>query len=350
MRRARCSGWVPRWCRAPRHQRRGGVEAARHQVPHDPGDLVVAEGPAVDHRGHQGGGHVVGRVGPAEGGEAGQLGPHVVAAGHCAAEPCVGGLVRRGGVEEVGVVFPVRRLHAHQLEGQDRRDRCGVVEHQVRGASLDDLVEEPGRDRLHPRPFALDDPGCHVGVEHPAQIGVLGAVDLRHPHAGHVRRPGYAADAVVGDPVVGVGLVLVGERLVVAGHGRHRLVVGDHPEPAVMLVEQNRAALPHLGVAAVAVGNEGRGLMVDIDGAVGQVLHRPRRSRSAAERTPAGSRGWARRTLATKEAERVGHSSRGPSRGAKRGPPWPERPMSASEQERKITIPDREVLHLPRCL
>ena len=275
MRRARCSGWVPRWCR-----------------PHETSDVVVSRPPATRF-------HMIAVISSSargrppitavtravvtssdglalrKGREAGQLGPHVVAAGHRAAEPCVGGLIRRGGVEEVGVVLPIGRLHAHQLEGQDRRDRGGVVEHQVRGAGLDDLVEEPGRHRLHPRPLALDDPGRHVGVEHPAQLGVLGAVDLRHPHAGHVRRPGYAADAAIGDPVVSVGLVLVGEGLVVAGHGRHRLVVGHHPEPAVMLVEHHRAAVPHLGVAAVAAGDEVGSLMIDVDGAAGQVLHRP---------------------------------------------------------------------------
>ena len=195
-------------------------------------------------------------------------------------------------MEEVGVVLPVGRLHAHQLEGEHRRDRSGVVEHQVRRAGLGELIQEPGRHCRHPRPLALYDPGRHVRVEHPAQVGVLGPVDLRHPHARHVRRPGDATDAVVGDPVVGVGLVLVGEGVVVAGHRRHRLVVGDHPEAPVLLVEHNRAAVPQIGVAAVAVGNEGRILMVDIDGAVWRVMHGSGRSPSAAHRTRAVDHVW----------------------------------------------------------
>ena len=69
---------------------------------------------------------------------------------------------------------------------------------------------------------------------------------------------------MIGDTVGGVGLVLVGEGLVVPGYLGHRLVVGDHPEPAVVLVEHHRAALPQLVIAAMAIGDELQGLMIDI--------------------------------------------------------------------------------------
>ena len=60
------------------------------------------------------------------------------------------------GVEEVGVEGPVVVGQAHQLHGEDGRDRAGVVEDQVHLAVFGLLVEEPVRRLLHERPHLVD--------------------------------------------------------------------------------------------------------------------------------------------------------------------------------------------------
>ena len=55
------------------------------------------------------------------------------------------------GVEEVGVEVPVVVGQAHQLHGEDGRDRAGVVEHEVHLPVADSLIEELVGRLLHER-------------------------------------------------------------------------------------------------------------------------------------------------------------------------------------------------------
>ena len=63
------------------------------------------------------------------------------------------------GVEEVGVEVPVVVGQAHQLHGEDGRDRAGVVEHEVHLSVGDFLVEELMRLLFHERPHLLHGAG-----------------------------------------------------------------------------------------------------------------------------------------------------------------------------------------------
>jgi hypothetical protein len=56
------------------------------------------------------------------------------------------GAVLRDGhdrVEEIGVELPAVVRQAHQLHGEDGRDRAGVVEHEIDLAVADSSIEEP---------------------------------------------------------------------------------------------------------------------------------------------------------------------------------------------------------------
>ena len=132
MSRERSSGWVPRWCRPHDTSEVVVSRPPATKFHHDGGDLVVAQHPAIKRGGNQSGGDVVGGVLSSEHGEVSQLAPHVRLVGHRALVTLVGGLIGRGGVEEVGVVLPVGRPHAHHLEREHRGNRGGVVEHQSR--------------------------------------------------------------------------------------------------------------------------------------------------------------------------------------------------------------------------
>ena len=98
---------------------------------------------------------------------------------------------------------------------------------------------------------------------------MVGSVDLRYTHLRGSLRSGDSADALVGDPVVGVGVEAVGEGFVVTSHCGDRLVVGDQPEAPVGSVVDNRTPGSQLLVPTMAVGDEVRVLVVDVDRSVG---------------------------------------------------------------------------------
>ena len=115
----------------------------------------------------------------------------------------------------------------------------------------------------------LDPPGGHVRVEYPPEVGVVGSVDLRYAHPWGSLGSGDSADALVGDSILAVRVETVGECLVVAGHRGDRLVVGDQPEAPVGSVVDNRTPGSQLLVPTMAVGDEVRVLVVDVDRSVG---------------------------------------------------------------------------------
>ncbi len=134
----------------------GGVDAAGDEIPEDVEQLFVGEALAVEFELDEEAGQVVAGLGSSGRREVenalhhgGDLGDGV---------DVLGAVLGDGhdGVEEVGVELPVVVGQAHQLHGEDGRDRAGVVEHQVHLSVADALVEEPVRLFLHERLHLLD--------------------------------------------------------------------------------------------------------------------------------------------------------------------------------------------------
>ena len=99
---------------------------------------------------------------------------------------------------------------------------------------------------------------------------MVGSVDLRYTHPWGSLWAGDSADALIGDSIIAVRVEAVGERLVVTSHRGDRLVVGDQPEPPVSSVVDNRTPGPQLPVTTMAIGDEVRVLVVDINCSVGR--------------------------------------------------------------------------------
>ena len=158
---------------------------------------------------------------------------------------------RRSGhhrVEEVGVELPVVVRQTHQPHGENGRDRAGVVEYEIHLPVGDPLVEKPVHRLLHERAHLLDGAGGEERGECPPQGQVVGAVDLADAQWRLALRTRDAHLALVAHAVGGVGFVLVRERFAVARRLRDRVVAGDEPESAVVLVPRDRAPASQVGV------------------------------------------------------------------------------------------------------
>ena len=169
------------------------------------------------------------------------------------------GLLGEGGLVRAGVDLPV--LH-RQAQPVDRADG-GDADHlgQVGLALLDQLVDEPRRplddhvldlghgrrrgDRVHDLAVAAE----LRRVELDRDVLVHGCLGDDHRQAG---------------PAVLVQ-TLRGEDVVVAGGLEHGLVVGEHPEAAVVVRPRDRMLLSHLPVAADGVLGMLLGVVVEMD-------------------------------------------------------------------------------------
>ncbi len=107
---------------------------------------------------------------------------------------------------------------------------------------------------------------------------MVGAVDLADAQGWLAFGTGDAHLALVVDAVCGVGLVFVGEGVVVSGGLAHRVVAAEVPEAVVVLVPRDRAFLSQFGVDRSLVEVELVGVVVEVDhrvvGDVGTGCHR----------------------------------------------------------------------------
>ena len=108
-------------------------------------------------------------------------------------------------------------------------------------------------------------PGGEERGERPPQRQVVGAVDLADAQRRLALRARDAHLALVVHAVGGVGLVLVREGVAVAGGLRHRVVAGDEPESAVVLVPRDRASTAEVRVDFPLVEVEVVGMMVEVN-------------------------------------------------------------------------------------
>ena len=99
---------------------------------------------------------------------------------------------------------------------------------------------------------------------------MVGSVDLRHAHPWGSLGSGDSADALVSDSILAVRVEAVGECFVVTSHRGDRLVVSDQPEAPVGSVVDNRTPGSQRLIPTMAIGDEVRVLVVDIDYSVGR--------------------------------------------------------------------------------
>ena len=172
-------------------------------------------------------------------------------------------------VEEVGVQLPVVVGQTHQPHGEDGRDRAGVVEHEVHLAVGDPLVEEPVHRLLHERPHLLDGARREERGERPPQApGGRGRRPRRCPvavglrDAEHPSRPGSPRRRRR-------SVRTCARRCRRRGRPVHRVVAGDEPESAVLLVPRDRAPAAQLGVDRRFVEVELVGVVIEVDDHVG---------------------------------------------------------------------------------
>ncbi len=194
----------------------GGVDAAGDEVPEDVEQLFVGEALAVEFELDEEAGQVVFRVAASFGRELDDFLHHGRDLGD--GVDVFGAVLGHGhdGVEEVGVELPVVEGQAHQLHGQDGRDRAGVVEHEVHLPAGDFLVEEVVGLLLHERLHLLDGAGGEERGQRVPQGQVVFAVDLADAQGRLAFGAWDAHLALVVDAVFGVGFVSVGEGVVVS--------------------------------------------------------------------------------------------------------------------------------------